>query len=134
MAASGNEAFEALADPTRRTILQILRAQGEVTAGEIGAQVDAVSRTAVSAHLRVLRTSGLISERKQGRYRLYSLEPEAADEVVAFLAELYSTSLGTIKAKAEKAAKTRTTSAESEGSVAKAVARRGPSPRSGRTA
>ncbi len=133
MAASGNEAFEALADPTRRTILQLLRAQGEITAGEIGAQVDAVSRTAVSAHLRVLRTAGLISERKQGRYRLYSLEPEAADEVVAFLADLYSSSLGAFKAKAEKTAKARPSS--TEGSVAKAVARRrGSSPRADRTA
>lgn len=101
MAARADEAFEALADPTRRTILQLLRAQGEITAGEIGAQIDAVSRTAVSAHLRVLRTSGLINERKQGRYRLYSLEPDAADEVVAFLAELYATTLGNLKAKAE---------------------------------
>ena len=105
MAVQGNQAFEALADPTRRTILRLLAAQGEVAAGDIVAQVDAVSRTGVSAHLRVLRTSGLVSERKQGRYRLYSLEPGAVDEVVAFLSELYSSSLAGLKAEAEKAAK-----------------------------
>jgi DNA-binding transcriptional ArsR family regulator len=105
MAAEANLAFEALADPTRRTILGLLAAQGETAAGEIVAQVDAVSRTGVSSHLRVLRTSGLVRERKQGRYRLYSLEPSAVDEVVAFLAQLYSTSLGALKVEAEKAAK-----------------------------
>jgi ArsR family transcriptional regulator, arsenate/arsenite/antimonite-responsive transcriptional repressor len=104
MAAAENQAFEALADPTRRTILRLLATQGESAAGDIVAQVDAVSRTGVSSHLRVLRTSGLIRERKQGRYRLYSLEPRAVDEVVAFLAELYSTSLAGLKAAVEKSA------------------------------
>jgi ArsR family transcriptional regulator len=105
MAAAAKEAFEALADPTRRTILRLLATQGETAAGDIVAQVDAVSRTGVSAHLRVLRTSGLVQERKQGRFRMYSLEPGAVDEVVSFLAELYSNSLADLKAQAEKAAK-----------------------------
>ena len=105
MAAAENQAFEALADPTRRTILRLLATQGEAAAGDIVAQVDTVGRTGVSSHLRVLRTSGLVRERKQGRYRLYSLEPGAIDEVVSFLAELYSSSLADLKAQAEKAAK-----------------------------
>jgi DNA-binding transcriptional ArsR family regulator len=105
MAAAENQAFEALADPTRRAILRLLATQGELAAGDIVAEVDAVSRTGVSSHLRVLRTSGLVRERKQGRYRLYSLEAGAVDEVVAFLAELYSTSLAGLKAQAEQFAK-----------------------------
>ncbi len=105
MAAEANQTFEALADPTRRTILRLLATQGESAAGDIVAQVDAVSRTGVSSHLRVLRTSGLVRERKQGRYRLYSLEPGAVDDVVAFLAELYSGSLADLKAQAENATK-----------------------------
>jgi ArsR family transcriptional regulator len=108
MAAAENQAFEALADPTRRTILRLLATHGESAAGDIVAQVDAVSRTGVSSHLRVLRISGLIRERKQGRYRMYSLEPGAVDQVVAFLAELYSISLAGLKAEAEKSAKSAT--------------------------
>lgn len=103
MATPEDQAFEALADPTRRTILRLLATEGEAAAGDIVAQVNAVGRTAVSSHLRVLRTSGLVRERRQGRYRLYSLEPGAADEVVAFLAELYANSLAELKAQAEAA-------------------------------
>jgi ArsR family transcriptional regulator len=77
-----------------------------------------VSRTGVSSHLRVLRTSGLIRERKQGRYRLYSLEPGAVDEVVAFLGELYSTSLAELKAAVEKSAKPSTRHAPATGQSA----------------
>lgn len=104
MSTQGNEVFDALADPTRRTILRLLGAGGEMAAGEIVGEVDSVSRTGVSAHLRVLRTSGLISERKQGRFRLYSLELEAADEVVAFLAELYPSARARLQATTGKAA------------------------------
>ena len=105
MADRGNEAFEALADPTRRAILRLLATQGETNAGDIVAQVQAVSRTGVSAHLRVLRTAGLVSERKQGRFRLYSLERDAVDDVVAFLSELYASSLAELKEQAERVAK-----------------------------
>lgn len=104
MADRGNLAFEALADPTRRAILRLLAAEGEIAAGEIVSHVDSVSRTGVSAHLRVLRTAGLVNERKQGRFRLYSLEAGAVDEVVSFLSQIYSSSLGALKVQAEKAA------------------------------
>jgi ArsR family transcriptional regulator, arsenate/arsenite/antimonite-responsive transcriptional repressor len=57
-----------------------------VTAGAIADAVDEVGRTAISAHLRVLRTTGLVEERKQGRFRYYEL---AADgpvlDALAFL-------------------------------------------------
>ena len=108
MADRGNEAFEALADPTRRSILRLLASQGETAAGDIVAEVQNVSRTGVSAHLRVLRTAGLISERKQGRFRMYSLERDAVDDVVAFLSELYSTSLAELKEQAEQVASSQT--------------------------
>ncbi|HEY0933904.1 MAG TPA: metalloregulator ArsR/SmtB family transcription factor [Trebonia sp.] len=62
-------AFDALSDPTRRAILDFLARSGEVTAGTIADAVDEVGRTAVSSHLRVLRTAGLVEERKQGRFR-----------------------------------------------------------------
>lgn len=86
MRTSAQDAFDALSDPTRRAILEFLARSGEVTAGAIADAVDDVGRTAVSSHLRVLRTGGLVEERKQGRYRYYEL---AADgpvlDALAFL-------------------------------------------------
>jgi len=90
-------AFEALADPTRRTILTLLAREGETSAGGLAAGIDALSRTAVSSHLRILRTAGLVAERRHGRYRLYSLEPRSVEEVMAFMAQLYRSSLTDLK-------------------------------------
>jgi DNA-binding transcriptional ArsR family regulator len=94
--------FEAMADPTRRQILTIL-ADGELTASQIAAEIDSVGRTGVSSHLRVLRTSGLVRERREGRYRWYSVNPVAADEVVAFLASVYHSAFADLKKAVEKA-------------------------------
>jgi ArsR family transcriptional regulator len=94
---SDSLAFEALADPTRRTILTLLAREGETSAGQLAAGIDALSRTAVSSHLRILRTAGLVAERRDGRFRLYSLEPRSVDEVMAFMAELYRSSLSDLK-------------------------------------
>ena len=66
-------AFAALADPTRRTIVELL-SEGERSAGELAAEFE-TSRPAVSRHLRVLREHGLVSAREHGRRRLYALEP-----------------------------------------------------------
>jgi DNA-binding transcriptional ArsR family regulator len=64
--------FAAIADPTRRSILDALR-QRERSAGDIAALFP-VSRPAISRHLRVLRTAGLVRERRVARMRLYSLD------------------------------------------------------------
>lgn len=66
------EALGALADPTRRRIVELL-AEGERSAGELAAQFP-VSRPAVSRHLRVLREHRLVRTREQGTQRLYSLD------------------------------------------------------------
>jgi len=66
--------FSALADPTRRAVLDLLR-QGTQPAGKI-AQAFPVSRPAISKHLRLLRRAHLVQERRQGRHRLYQLNPE----------------------------------------------------------
>ena len=76
-------AFEALADPTRRTIVELL-AEGERSAGELAAEFE-TSRPAVSRHLRVLREHGLVSAREHGRRRLYSLEPAPLAELDEWL-------------------------------------------------
>jgi len=51
-----------------------------------------MTRAAVSAHLRVLRNAGLVEEKREGQYRVYSLGPSRADEVVSFLTEVYKRS------------------------------------------
>jgi len=72
------DAFQALADPTRRDIV-VLLAKGERTAGEIFARFDIADPT-VSRHLKVLRESGLIAYRQEAQSRIYRLEPDALDE------------------------------------------------------
>jgi len=76
-------AFNALADPTRRAVLDLLRA-GTRPAGEI-ARAFPVSRPAISKHLRILRRAHLVEERKQGRHRFYHLNPEPLKAVDSWL-------------------------------------------------
>ncbi|MGD2069326.1 MAG: metalloregulator ArsR/SmtB family transcription factor [Gemmatimonadota bacterium] len=71
--------FDALADGTRRRILDLLSV-GERPAGEIADSFD-ISRPAVSRHLRKLRRAGLVERRKEAQWRVYRLNPEALKEV-----------------------------------------------------
>jgi DNA-binding transcriptional ArsR family regulator len=77
------EAIEALADPTRRRIVELL-AEGDRSAGEIAAQFQ-TSRPGISRHLRVLREHGLVQAREQAQRRIYSLDPEPLAELDAWL-------------------------------------------------
>ncbi len=77
------KAAAALADPTRRKIVELL-AGGELEAGEI-AGCFAISRPAVSRHLRVLRECGLVSVRADAQRRVYSLDPAPLAELDAWL-------------------------------------------------
>jgi len=95
-------AFDALADPVRREILALLAERDECSAGELSDAVQRVGRTAVSSHLRILRTAGLIAERRTGRFRYYSVDPTGpAQDVIRFLQELFRSSLDDAKAVAE---------------------------------
>ena len=76
-------AFEALADPTRRHIVELLAA-GEASAGEIASHFR-TSRPGVSRHLRVLREHGLVRAREDGNRRLYSLDPAPLAELDEWL-------------------------------------------------
>jgi len=76
--------FEALADPTRRRILELL-AGGERSAGDLAGEF-AISRPGVSRHLRVLRAAGLVRARGDGQRRLYSVDPAPLAEVEQWLA------------------------------------------------
>ena len=75
--------FDAIADPTRRSILDAVRG-GERSAGDI-ANLFPVSRPAISRHLRVLRKAGLVKERREAQLRLYSLSPGPLREVDRWL-------------------------------------------------
>jgi DNA-binding transcriptional ArsR family regulator len=77
------DALTALADPTRRRIVELL-GQGERSAGELGRQF-AISQPGMSRHLRVLRESGLVRVREDGRRRVYELEPGPFAELDAWL-------------------------------------------------
>jgi DNA-binding transcriptional ArsR family regulator len=76
--------FGAIADPTRRAILDLLRGR-EYGAGELARQFP-VSRPAIARQVRVLRRAGLVKERKQAQARFYSLDPSSLAEVDAWLA------------------------------------------------
>jgi DNA-binding transcriptional ArsR family regulator len=75
--------FQALADPTRRAVLDLLR-RGSQPAGEI-AQAFPVSRPAISKHLRLLRRAHLVREHREGRHRVYQLNPEPLRAVDSWL-------------------------------------------------
>lgn len=75
--------FRAIADPTRRAILDRLRA-GPTPVNDLAADF-ATSRPAISKHLRVLKQSRLVTEEKVGRERLYSLRPAPLQKAVAWL-------------------------------------------------
>ncbi|GAA4721006.1 metalloregulator ArsR/SmtB family transcription factor [Pedococcus ginsenosidimutans] len=71
--------LQALADPSRRTMLGILRDHA-ATAGEL-ADALPIARPGVSRHLRVLREAGLVDVRQEAQRRIYSLRPEGLAEV-----------------------------------------------------
>jgi DNA-binding transcriptional ArsR family regulator len=73
------DAFAALADPTRREIVELL-ADGERPAGEIAARFD-VTGPAISRHLRVLRDTDVVTVRRDAQRWVYSLNPERITEV-----------------------------------------------------
>jgi DNA-binding transcriptional ArsR family regulator len=78
------EAFAALADPTRRRIVELL-AESELSAGEIAAHFQ-VSRPAVSRHLRVLRQAGVARSRIDAQRRVYRLDPQPLRDLDSWLA------------------------------------------------
>jgi len=77
------DVYSAIADPTRRRILDLL-AEAELSVTELAAPFR-MSRPAVSQHLRVLRDAGLVSEHRAGRQRIYQLEPAGLREVDLWL-------------------------------------------------
>jgi DNA-binding transcriptional ArsR family regulator len=95
-----NAAFAALADPTRRRVLERLsdrpRAVGEIAAGM------PVSRPAVSQHLKVLKEAGLVSDRQDGARRIYAIDPKGLGAMRAWLDQFWEGALIALKAEIEK--------------------------------
>jgi DNA-binding transcriptional ArsR family regulator len=88
-------AFEALADPTRRRIVELV-SERERSAGEI-AGAFAISRPGVSKHLRVLREHGVIRSRTDGTRRLYSLDAEGLAELDAWISRFWTNRLDALE-------------------------------------
>jgi DNA-binding transcriptional ArsR family regulator len=96
---SSEATFSALADPTRRAVLDLLRG-GRQPAGQI-AQAFPVSRPAISKHLRLLRRAHLVNEQREGRNRFYQLNPAPLKAVDSWLEQyrmFWMTSLNNLKA------------------------------------
>jgi len=107
---SSEATFQALADPTRRAVLDLLR-RGRQPAGQIAGAFP-VSRPAISKHLRLLRRAHLVQEHREGRHRVYQLNPEPLRAVDSWLDQyrrFWTANLASLKAfvEAEYASETR---------------------------
>ncbi|HTP78430.1 MAG TPA: metalloregulator ArsR/SmtB family transcription factor [Rhizomicrobium sp.] len=97
--ANGN-ALSALADPTRRHVMEALRA-GPRAVGEIARGMP-VSRPAVSQHLKVLKEAGLVTDRAEGTRRVYYLDPKGLAALRAWLDRFWDQALVAFQEEAEK--------------------------------
>lgn len=97
-----DEALRAVADPTRRAILRLVR-DGELPAGAIAEQFPGMSRPAVSQHLRVLSDAGLVDVRADGNRRLYRWRPEGLRDAAGFIEDMWADKLARLKLAAERA-------------------------------
>ena len=93
-------AFAALADPTRRRVLERLTAR-PMAVGEIARGMP-VSRPAVSQHLKVLKEAGLVSDRQDGQRRIYAIDPKGLGAMRAWLDQFWDTALEALKAEIER--------------------------------
>jgi DNA-binding transcriptional ArsR family regulator len=93
------KALDALGDPTRRRILEVVR-DGALPVGRIADRLP-VSRPAVSQHLRVLKEAGLVRARQDGTRRLYAADPTGLSALRAYLETFWGAALGAFKEAAE---------------------------------
>jgi DNA-binding transcriptional ArsR family regulator len=115
--AEADELWAAVADPTRRRILDALLARGEATATTLAGGLP-VTRQAVAKHLAVLDRAGLVEGRRRGRELRYAVRPErldAATRRLASVAAQWDERLTAIKQLAEAAARERTTTPDKGG-------------------
>ena len=98
------ELFEALGDPTRRAVFELL-AEGPMAVGELARRLP-VSRPAVSQHLRVLRAAGLVFDRPEGTRRVYAVDPAALAELRGYVESFWRKALDSFKEATERSSTT----------------------------
>lgn len=91
--------FEALGDPHRREILELLR-DGDRSVQEVADRMP-ISRPAVSRHLRVLKEAGLVTDRPEGARRLYRLDDRGAEAAARYLREVWGEAIARYRLLAE---------------------------------
>ena len=91
----GQAILRALAEPRRQAMLRLVRDQPR-SAGEIGEHFN-ISQQAVSQHLQVLADAGLVRVRREGKRRLYVVDPEGLESLDAFLSDLWPEGLRRLK-------------------------------------
>lgn len=99
VAVSASDPFEALGDPTRRRILQLLG--GEPQSVAVLAEQLPVSRPAVSRHLRVLKDAGFVEEVPEGTRRVYHVREEGLAAVQAYLEQVWGEAAARLRLVAE---------------------------------
>lgn len=108
------DVFEALAEPNRRTLLDLL-ADGEQPAGALVATLPRLSQPAVSRHLRILREAGLVQVRPDGQRRIYTLRADGLAEVDQWIARYRRFWYGHLDALEQHLARTHRPTAETDG-------------------
>lgn len=106
-----DQLWSAVADPTRRRVLDVLLSRGEATATTVAGELP-VTRQAVAKHLAVLGRAGLVEARRQGRERRYTIRPRRLDAATRSLAQVaaeWDARLAGIKRIAEAAARAQPT-------------------------
>ncbi|EXY04618.1 MULTISPECIES: autorepressor SdpR family transcription factor [Bacillus cereus group] len=83
-----NDLFKALADPTRRNILDLLK-ERDLTSGEIASHFN-MSKPSISQHLNILKQSNLVKNRKEGKYIFYSLNTTVVQDILNWLINIKS--------------------------------------------
>ncbi|WP_433291540.1 ArsR/SmtB family transcription factor [Actinoplanes sp. CA-030573] len=75
--ASQDDLFRALADPTRRRVLDLLAERGSLTVGELADQFPGLVASGISKHLMALRAAGLVTATKRGRHQIYAIDADS---------------------------------------------------------
>ena len=108
---SSRDAYAAIADPTRREILELLRDRGVLTAGEIAANFASVSRPGISRHLRVLKECGVVTSHRRGKSQDYVLDTRPITAIrdgwLAGFAVMQTASLAALRRRAESGSRSR---------------------------
>jgi DNA-binding transcriptional ArsR family regulator len=96
---AGGDPFDALGDPNRRAIVELLRG-GERSVRELADELP-ISRPAVSRHLRLLRDAGLVVDEPRGTRRLYRLHDQGVEAVRAYLEQVWGEAAARFRLAAE---------------------------------